>query len=195
MRYVYVVGIGFLAAATVFSSCTCHQEVTQPPTLEQAERPTGFHASGPKITPQAQVQAQAPVATPTTNPAGYLAQFAPGAPTPTPPADVPANWPKEVPIFKDAALAQVQNLANDAHNVVFTTSAPVNEVSSFYRDKMKTAGWKVSEEFERPNHAFMKFEKGDMVANVTVVADAAHPGKQVIAIMYEQVQPLPFDEF
>lgn len=193
MRYVHVVATGFIAAATVFSSCTCHQEVSQPPTLQEAERPTGFHASGPKFTPQVQEQVAAP--TPTGKAPGFMAQFAPGAPTPTPPSDVPANWPKEVPIFKDAALAQIQNLANDAHNVIFTTSAPVSEVSSFYRDKMKAEGWKVSEEFERPKHAFMKFEKGDMVANVTVVEDVSHPGKQAIAIMYERVQPLPFNEF
>ena len=191
MRYFYMVATGVVLTATVFSSCTCHQQVSQAPSVEEATRPSGFHASGPKITPQ--VQVQAPVATPTGKPSGVLSQS--GGPTPTPPADVPANWPQEVPIFKDAALSQVQNLANDAHNVVFSTAAPVKEVSSFYRDKMKTAGWKVSEEFERPNHAFMKFEKGDMVANVTVVEDVSQPGKQIIAIMYEKVQPLPFDEF
>ncbi|MFN8626291.1 MAG: hypothetical protein U0587_09980 [Candidatus Binatia bacterium] len=193
MRYVYVAATGVLAAAAVFSSCTCHQQVSQAPSVETAARPSGFHASGPKITPQAQVQASA--ATPTVKPAEAFPQLAAGGPTPTPPADIPANFPTDVPIFKDAALSQVQNLANDAHNVVFTTSAPVKDVSSFYRDKMRTAGWKVSEEFERPKHAFMKFEKGDMVANVTIIEDASHPGKQMIAIMYEQVQPLPFDEF
>jgi hypothetical protein len=108
---------------------------------------------------------------------------------------VPASFPKDVPIFKDATLSQVQDLANEAHNVIFSTAAPVKEVSSYYRDKMKSTGWKVSEEFERSGHAFMKFEKGDMVANVSIVEDASQPGKQIIAIMYEQVQPLPFDEF
>jgi hypothetical protein len=193
MRYVYVVASGLLVGATVFSSCTCHQQVTQDPSIEEAARPSGFHASGPKITPQ--VQVQAPIVTPTAKTGGFLPQLAGGGPTPTPPGDVPANFPKDVPIFRDATLSQIQDLANDAHNVVFSTAAPVDEVSSYYRDKMKSAGWKVSEEFERPNHAFMKFEKGDMVANVTVVEDAGQPGKQIIAIMYEQVQPLPFDEF
>jgi hypothetical protein len=190
MRYVSVAGSGVLLVSTMFTSCTCHKDVSQPATFEEATRPSGFHASGPKITPQMKVEVPAVQATPT-RPANVAQAFA----TPTPPADVPADFPKDVPIFKDAELTRVQDLANNAHNVLFSTAAPVGDVFNFYQSKMTGAGWKVSEQFQRSGHAFMKFEKGNMVTNVTIAEDVSNPGKQVIAIMYEEQQPLPFDEF
>lgn len=188
MRYVSVVVSGLVLGAAAFSSCTCHEQVSQPPTFQ--EPPSGFHAAAPKVTPQP--RAQIPVTPPTQPP--LIPQVASG-PTPTPPADVPADFPKDVPIYKDAALSQVQDLANNAHNVIFSTSDQIPQVLSFYEDKMTRAGWKVTEQFARENHGFFKFEKGNMVANLTVADDVQHPGKKIIAIMYEEQKPLPFDEF
>ncbi|MFI5394580.1 MAG: hypothetical protein ACHQ9S_03515 [Candidatus Binatia bacterium] len=192
MRYVMVAVSGVLFGAAVFSSCTCHQQVGQPSASFQ-EPPSGFHASGSKSTPQ--MRAEVPTITPAARAAATSPQLAEAAPTQTPPAGVPADFPKDVPIYKDAALARVQDLANNAHNVIFNTAAPVAEVFSFYQDKMTGAGWKITEQFSRSGNGFMKFEKGSMVANLTVAEDAQNPGKQIIAIMYEEVQPLPFDEF
>jgi hypothetical protein len=187
MRYVSVVASGLVFGAAVFSSCTCHQQVSQPPTFQ--EPPSGFHAAGPKATPQMRAQA------PTVTPVKLFEPEVAAGPSPTPPADVPADWPKDVPIYKDAALSRVQNLANNAHNVIFSTSDQISNVTKFYQDKMTGAGWKISEQFERQDHAFYKFEKGQMVANLTVADDAQNPGKKIIAIMYEEQKPLPFDEF
>ena len=187
MRYVCVVASSLVLGAAIFSSCTCHQQVSQPPAFQ--EPPSGFHVAGPKVTPQMRVQA--PTVTPATPPGPQVA----AGPSPTPPGEVPADWPKDVPIYKDAALNRVQNLANNAHNVIFSTPDKIPNVTSFYQDKMTSAGWKITEQFQRENHAFFKFEKGNMVANVTVAQDVHNPGKQIIAIMYEEQQPLPFDEF
>jgi hypothetical protein len=79
--------------------------------------------------------------------------------------------------------------------VIFSTSDQIANVTRFYQDKMTGAGWKITEKFEHGDHAFYKFEKGQMVANLTVAEDVQNPGKKVIAIMYEEQQPLPFDEF
>jgi hypothetical protein len=187
MRYVSVVVSGLVLGAALFSSCTCHEQVSQPPTLH--EPPSGFHAAAPKLTPQVRAQA------PTVTPAKPLGPQVAAGPSPTPPAEVPADWPKDVPIYKDAALNRVQNLANNAHNVIFSTSDKVPDITSFYQDTMTRAGWNITERLQRENHAFFKFEKGNMVANVTVAQDVQNPGKQIIAIMYEEQQPLPFDEF
>jgi hypothetical protein len=117
------------------------------------------------------------------------------ASTPTAAMAMPDDFPKDVPIFKGAALTQVQPLANNAHNVIFTTSAPVADVSSFYEQQMTGGGWKVTQQFARPSNAFMSFQKGNMIANLTVAEDPNTPGQQVIAIMYEEQKPLEFDEF
>ena len=187
MRYVSVVAGGLVLGGLVFSSCTCQRQANQPGGFQ--EPPSGFHAAAPKPTAQPRVQAPVPAVQPPLKP-----EVASG-PTPTPPADVPADFPKDVPIYKDAALSRVQDLANNAHNVIFSTSDQIPQVLSFYQDKMTRAGWKITEQFARENHGFFKFEKGNMIANLTIADDVQHPGKKIIAIMYEEQQPLPFDDF
>jgi len=184
MRYANGVVTGVLLSSVLFSSCTCHQQVTEPPPAA-VERPAGFHASGPTRTPA--LHAQAPTVT--------APQVAQAATTPTPVVEMPPDFPTDVPVYSGAALAQVQSLANNAHNVIFRTAAPVADVAQFYQDTLTRAGWEVTQQFSRNNHAFATFKKGNMKANVTVAEDVQTPGQQVIAIMYEQEQPADFDEF
>jgi hypothetical protein len=186
MRYVGAVITPVLVCGALFASCTCHQDVEPPPPMQEPH--SGFHAAlptRPKPTPQVRVQARTP-----TQPA-----VAAAAGTPGPVAAVPEDFPKDVPIYKDATVTQVQKLANNAHNVIFSSAAPLTDVFNFYQDSMGKGGWKVTQQFQRPNHAFMSFQKGNMIANLTVAEDVHHPGQQVIAIMYEEQQPLDFDEF
>ena len=83
----------------------------------------------------------------------------------------------------------------NAHNVVFRTSAPVREVSEFYEKELKEAGWNVTQEFKRSTRAFATYEKGSLLAHVTVGEDPENPGQQVIAIMYQEKPKLDFEEF
>ncbi len=185
MRYATVVGSLILVSAMSFSSCTCHKQVTEAPKFEA---PSGFHAAKPS--PYA--RAAAPTATP---PAKAAPAEVAAASTPTAPAKIPDDFPKDVPVFKDAALTGVQDLANNAHNVIFSSAAPIGDISSFYQEQLTRAGWKVAQQFARSNHAFTSFQKGNLIANVTIAEDVHHPGQQVIAIMYEEQKPLEFDEF
>jgi hypothetical protein len=188
MRYVALGGSSLLVAAALFSSCTCHKEVSETaPHAFEAATP-GFR-SGVKATPQPRAQAQPPTPAPQPTAAQVAME------SPAPPVDLPSDFPQDVPVYKDAAVTQVQNLANNAHNVIFRTTAPVAEVYTFYEKKMTASGWKVTQQVERGSHAFMSFKKGDLITNLTVAEDPQSPGNQVIAIMYEQEQPLEFDEF
>jgi hypothetical protein len=186
MRYMSVVTTGILLGAAAFSSCTCHEQVAQKAAFQEPR--SGFHASQPS--PQA--RAAAPTAT-----AAKAApqEVAEAAGTPTAAVQIPEDFPKDVPIFTDAVVAQVQDLPNKAHNVIFNTAAPIPDVSSFYQEHLTRAGWRVTQQFSRSNHAFLSFQKGALIANVTIAEDVHHPGQQVIAIMYEEQQPLEFDEF
>ena len=174
-----------LLSAVMFNSCTCEKAVAPPPTTTLKDVPSGFRAAESNKTPQQQVAAPTvPPATP---------QEVAAAPTPTLPADVPKDFP--VPVFEGAAVAQVQGLANNAHNVIFKTNAATNDIYNFYQDKLTHSGWKVTQQFQRAGHAFISFKKGDMVANVQIIEDPKSPGQQILAVMYEQEKPLDFDEF
>lgn len=174
-----------LFAAMAFSSCECKKDPA--PVEESAfpERKVGFHVDKIVPTPIERLD-------PVERDEPELAEEE------EPPRDVPGlpdDFPSEVPIYEGSTLSQVQGLANNAHNVVFTTEAPVPDVNRYYHDHMLAKGWQVTQQFERGNHAFATFKKGDTLMNLTIAEDASNPGKQVIAIMYEEVQPLPFDEF
>jgi hypothetical protein len=185
MRHVKGAAIAVLMGAAMFNSCTCEKAVAPPVTTTLKEPPSGFHAEEPNKTPRQKVQV------PTVTPAPPQALAA--AATPTVKMEVPQDFP--VPVFEGAAVAQVQSLANDAHNVIFRTSAPASDLYNFYQDKLTNDGWKVTQQFQHSEHAFLSFKKGDTVANVTIAADPQAPGQQILAVMYEQEKPLDFDEF
>jgi len=187
MRYASIVASGILLSAALFTSCTCHKEVSPPPSSTFEAPPSGFHASGMKITPHAKEIARSTPAVQETPP-----QVAQAKPTPQ---NMPPDFPTDLPVYKDAALSEVQDLANSAHNVIFKTADPIPEVYRFYQDQMSRNGWQVTQQLQRDTHAFISFKKGDMIANLTVAPDLQNPGKQLIAIMYEQQKPLEFEEF
>jgi len=197
MHRLTVAGAGVLLGAVLFSSCTCSNQNPPAPTAAPAdvpERKSGFQAGAANASPTPTAGGQAAAPTATAN--AVTPTAAPTAAT-TPigePVALPSNFPADVPVFKDAQVSQVQSLANDANNVVFTTTGPVNEVYSFYQDKMAKSGFKVTQQFSRGNHAFATFQKGKLIANVTIAEDPRNPGKQIIAIMYEEEKPLAWDE-
>ena len=192
MRRLTFAGTGLLLGAVLFSSCTCRNQNPPVPTTAPAEVPerkSGFQAGAANASPTATGAARAttPAVTPT----------AASTPATTPtgePVALPSNFPADVPVFKDAEVSQVQSLANDANNVLFSTTGKVDEVFSFYQDKMAKSGFKVTQQSSRPNHAFATFQKGSLIANVTIAEDVRNPGTQIIAIMYEEEKPLAWDE-
>lgn len=188
MRYVNVRTTGLFAGALLFASCTCHKEVSAPPPFQ--EPPSGFHVAQPKSPTVAHAQASTPA-----RQIPPVEVAAAGTPTAAEAPRLPDDFPKEVPVFKGAAVSQVQSLANDAHNVIFDVTAAVSDISAFYERNLTQSGWKVTQQFHRPDHAFMSFQKGQMIANVTIADNPKEPGRQVIAIMYEEQKPLPFEEF
>lgn len=180
LRYTLFITLGVLMS---ISSCQC--ERSSPPGVADAPQVSDFKE--PK--PPALSAGVKP--TPAERPEGEEEQEN----VAEAPPDLPEDFPKDIPVFADAEVAQVQPLANDAHNVIFVTDKPVDEISTFYRKSMEDSGWKVTQDFERGNHAFVGFQRGKMIANLQIAEDPRYPGKRLIAIMYEEQEALPFDEF
>lgn len=172
-----------VCVAMSMSSCTCERALPpapQPPSELPQRGAVAFTVSPSPHVAKATATPQARVA---------------GA-TPSPPAvSLPEDFPADVPIYAGARLEQVHDLPNNAHNVIFRAPGSVEEINQFYHEKLAAAGWSVTQQFARPNHAFMTYKKGNLIANVTIAEDASDPNQRVIAIMYEEEQPLPFEEF
>ncbi|MBI3783953.1 MAG: hypothetical protein HY270_11180 [Deltaproteobacteria bacterium] len=184
MRYARV-AMGVLLLSMVGSSCTCEKAA---PPLPAAQNPDTFSERGGGI---AKKSPQKVAATTPTPKAEQLA----AATTPTVSPELPKDFPSEVPVYEGAQVSGVQDLANNGHNVIFSTTGSVADVNRFYHDKLSKAGWEVTQQFDRGTHAFMTYKKGNILANVTISEDSRNPGQQVIAVMYEEQKPLDFDEF
>ena len=186
MQQVMRIFIVLLVGAMAFSSCTCHKDVPPPPTTTtMSDSRSGWGVKEEGKTPVPKVQT--PTAVPT-EPVMAEAQETPEA-GPAVPDDFP------VPVFEGAEVAQVQPLANNAHNVIFHTAASVGELYTFYEDKLTSEGWKLTQSFQRGPHAFMTFRKDELIANVTIADDPSQEGRRILAVMYEAEKPLEFDEF
>lgn len=182
--------IVFLLGSLAFSSCTCRQDMPEVP--KAVKRPSGFSASLPtKGSPQAPGALTTPVPpTPST-------PQTPSTPATSPTIGeiaLPENFPSDVPVFKGAKPFAVQTLAGDARNVLFHTDGAAPEVFNFYQDQMRQQGWNPSQQYQTKEQSFLSFKKGKMITNMTISKDP-RTGKQIVAIMYQEEQDLPFPEF
>lgn len=189
MRYLAPAAAVTLLAAIMFASCTCHKQVESP--LGDSS-PHGFEVViAATATVPTRVQETPPTESPVTPTPMKVAE---PRPSPTRPESLPPDYPSDLPAIPGSTLAQVQDMANDAHNVIFTSEKPVPELARTFDESMRRTGWRVTQKFERDRHAFATYEKGSMLINVTIASSAENPGQQDIAVMYEDVKPLEFEE-
>ncbi len=174
--------------ALCFSSCTCSSSTPEVPKPTPVARGGWMGKPSPRSLPD-----RGPGMAVT--PGDVEAREAP-TPPPTPEqAVLPDDFPSDVPVFEGAEVAAVQKLANGASNVVFTVEdADAPQVFSFYKNDMRGNGWDVEQEYEGKEQSFLSFKKGNTITNVSVTKDPKS-GKRVVAVMYYDEQPLPFDEF
>ncbi len=190
---------GLLVAAIVlaltFSSCTCQRDIPEPPKrssrLSRTRNawgglPTRRAPARPERRDLGQrkpIEREQPTMRPAPQAAGEEGEV-----------ELPEDFPGDIPIVKDSELFGIQALPAGAKNVLFRTEKDVPEVFNYYRDSMSGAGWDVTQEYQRDNQSFLSFKKGDTITNMTVAVDPK-TGKQVIAVMYYDEEPLPFPEF
>jgi hypothetical protein len=183
--------VGVALCTLPFSSCTCGSQTAEAPP-KAATRPSGGFGSvnTSRKPPEARDPAEGDLVP------QAIATHAPPElkVTPVSQAEVPENFPKDVPVFDGATVKAVQQLANKSNNVVFDVDAETPQVFKFYKDSMKKSGWKSTGEYEGKEQSFLSFTKDKTVTNVSVSTDPK-TGKKVIAIMYYQEEPLPFAEF
>jgi hypothetical protein len=163
------------------SSCQCQR--THPPEISDA--PKASELSAPK--PPAMAESKPTPAA--------KAEPEPEEQTAVEPPPLPDDFPKDIPVLEGSTVAQVQNLANNARNVIFVTDKPVGNIATFYRKQLEDKGWKMTQNSVRESHAFVSFKRGNLIANLQVAQDSRYPGKRLVAIMYEDEKPLPFDDF
>ena len=179
----------WLGAAVLLSmvvqSCTCHSDVPPPPVVVQ-HRGDGFNSALP--TKKTEDKKPKPAVTPVA-----AATRVPGTPT-VGTASLPSDFPKDIPVLEGSEPFAVQDLAGNAHNVLFHTDAEPPAIFQHYKDNMQTKGWNVTQEYQNKEQSFLSFKKGKTITNMTIAKDP-RTGKQIVAIMYYEEEDLPFKEF
>jgi hypothetical protein len=172
-----------------FSSCTCHSAAPEPP-ARVSERPGGFGAVS--VTPRKLPERREGQITPHTVDMGDRPTLPPTTPEKV---GLPDDFPKDIPTFKGSEVMAVQELANNAHNVIFDVGgAEAPQVFTFYKDSMQGKGWNVTQEFQGKEQSFLSFKKGNTITNMSVSKDPKS-GKRIAVVMYYDEEPLPFPEF
>ena len=171
--------------AMLVQSCTCHSDVPPPPVVVQ-HRPDGFNSALPtKKTGESKRHAEA-----TPRPATTPQSVTPTVGT----AELPSDFPKDIPVLEGSEPFAVQDLAGNAHNVLFHSDKEAPAIFQHYKDSMQTKGWDVTQEYQNKEQSFLSFKKGKTITNMTVAKDP-RTGKQIVAIMYYEEEDLPFKEF
>ena len=176
-----------LVAASVvsFSSCTCHDETPEQP-AKLAQRPMAFMTPRKPKVPEARSTPRGTSATPPSVPS------AKATPDQT---SLPENFPEGIPLPYGGKVMAVQNLANDARNVVFSSDGDTPDLFNLYKNTMSGSGWgKPTQEYQGKDQSFLSFKRGNTITNVSVSKDPK-TGKRIVAVMYYDEKPLPFPEF
>ena len=181
-----VIGSLALGSCGSCTSCSCGKTVSEAPRLFPTPQ-SGFALRTPARTPK-EVRRDLPQA-PT-----LQATAAPVSATPPQAVGLPEDFPGDLPLFEGSEAFAVQKLAGDAKNVLFHVDAEASVVFQHYRDKMQGEGWKLTQEYDTPHQSFLSFKKGKQLAQMTISTDP-RTSKRVVAIMYQEEQELPFDEF
>lgn len=182
IRYVILVFYGSVA----LSSCTCHKNVPEPPVSVQPREGAFGALATPRAPKRPISEEMAKVDVPEPSPAPELPTAAE--------VNIPEDFPADVPLFRDSKAFAVQELAGNARNVLFYADAETPEIFTHYRDGMQKEGWNLTQEYQSKYQSFLSFKKGNMVANMTISKDP-RTGKQVVGIMYQEEEQLPFPEF
>lgn len=87
-------------------------------------------------------------------------------------ASIPANWPKDIPIYQNAQVMMTNTRGNEGFQLMLQSSDSVEKATSFYRQQMTSGGWK-EEQFmsmgSDMNNLF--YSKGDRTTAVMVGAE------------------------
>ncbi len=87
--------------------------------------------------------------------------------------EVPAKF-KDIPIYEGSNIVHAMDMDNNAMLSATVKAAP-DAVSNFYKDAMKSKGWKLSFQMDQENSKILHFQKDKVIFQVTIQAEENNP--------------------
>jgi len=85
--------------------------------------------------------------------------------------ELPANFPKDVPVYKGAEILQTSSHAGTDFSIAFQTRDAVDKVADFYKNEMESEGWESEQALTMPNRAILAYKKGNRMVTLMIAAD------------------------
>jgi hypothetical protein len=82
-------------------------------------------------------------------------------------AELPANFPKDVPILKNATIKVVMSQGSRTTVHLYTTSSVADAVK-FYNDAFKAQGWQIEDQTKGNEMSSLSAKKGTSLCGVTM---------------------------
>jgi hypothetical protein len=82
-------------------------------------------------------------------------------------AELPADFPKDVPILKNATIKVVMSQGNRTTVHLYTTSS-VGDAVKFYDDAFRRQGWQIQDETKGNEMSILSARKGTSLCGVTM---------------------------
>ena len=89
-------------------------------------------------------------------------------------ASLPADFPKDVPIFENSTIEAAMSIGGEQHQIVGNAHAGLDEVVSFYKKECAARGWKETMTMAQGGEeaaSFSTYEKDGRAMTVTVAQD------------------------
>jgi hypothetical protein len=87
---------------------------------------------------------------------------------------LPADYPSDVPVYKDAKITVAQTMTEkNGRHVVMETQDPADKVTAFYKSGLETNGWKVDGTVAMGDLNMMTASKGgkQLIVQITNISD------------------------
>lgn len=99
---------------------------------------------------------------------------------------VPADFPKDFPLYANATLAGNASGMQEGKKgywLIFTSKDSADAVVSFYEDKLKSSGWSTDETMSLGALTTLKVAKNGLVGTVTITTDEAKKDTSIMVTL------------
>jgi hypothetical protein len=87
--------------------------------------------------------------------------------------EVPAKF-KEIPLYEGSKVVHAMDMENNAM-LSATVKASADAVSDFYKNAMKSSGWKLSFQMDQESAKVLHFQKDKLIFNVAIQTEENNP--------------------
>ncbi len=89
-------------------------------------------------------------------------------PTPQPTVQLPADFPKDIPLYPNAQLQEIIPLQQSQISTRWQSAEPSNFIASFYRSQLKSQNWQIVQEPSDDTGGIFEAKRNNLLVRVSI---------------------------